>query len=114
MKLSKILIKAGVTPDDLHPDCKFIAQDGNMLLCEYAEYPKISVDIGYFTICDLLDSKEGIPLFARSLASDWRTPLSIEQFIADYEAHCAKKYLKYFLLTLSAGVVYSLIWYFVG
>jgi hypothetical protein len=91
MKLSQILIEAGVTPDDLHPDCRFIVQHGDMLLCEYAEYPKLSIDIGCFTSCDLLDSKEWLPVFARPLASDWQTTLSREQFIADYEAHCAKR-----------------------
>ena len=93
MKLAQILIQAGVTPIDLHPDCKFIAQDGGMgifsgLVYEYENIPKMC-----FTLKNLwlVEGIIGNISNIFDLSDDWQTPLSREQFIADYEAHCAKR-----------------------
>jgi hypothetical protein len=86
MNLSQILIEAGVTPDDLNRDCKFIAQDGgeNRILSEYSDIPNISKNNAWFSeecyLCENLPRVVG-------MASDWKTPLSREQFIADYATH---------------------------
>jgi hypothetical protein len=89
MNLSQILIEAGVTPGDLSDDCQFIAQDNDGLLASYEKTPVLYklFDGGWDTHFLCANSK--IPL-RLALSSDWQTPLSREQFIADYEAHCAK------------------------
>jgi len=91
MKLSQILINSGVTPEDLHPECKFIAQDGDdeyRVLSQYSDIPDLSKDKSWFSggsyLCEDLPD-------VIDLASDWRTPLSREQFTADYAAHVAAK-----------------------
>lgn len=93
MKLSKILIDAGVTPSDLHADCKFIAQDGGIgifsgLVYEYENIPKMCFILKNLW---LLEGIIGNISNIFYLSDDWKTPLSREQFIADYEAHCAKR-----------------------
>lgn len=85
MKLAQILIEAGVTPDDLPPDCMFIAQDGEGPVFYYDMKP-LYFNIGYaefYTSCGLLSEIK----LNLTTASDQKTPLSREQFIADYEAH---------------------------
>jgi hypothetical protein len=85
MKLSQILIEAGVTPDDLHLDCKFIAQDArNYFVDEYISFPKIIL-VTYSMDNSIMDSE--LYLGVNDLAHDWQTPLSREQFIADYDTH---------------------------
>jgi len=51
MNLSQILINAGVTPDDLHSDCRFIAQDNNGRndIYFYDNFPKLR--IAYSVYC---------------------------------------------------------------
>jgi hypothetical protein len=86
MKLYQILIEAGVTPDDLHPDCKFIAQDGDDgLVSEYKDKPRIFALI--WQLNSLIRNSKIFREF--KVSDDWQTPLSREQFTADYEAHCA-------------------------
>ena len=90
MNLSQILIEYGVTPDDLHPDCKFIAQDGDdCLLVEYVKKPELMINCLVYSWVGMAP-RMMMPCVV-NLADDWKTPLSREQFIADYEAHCAKR-----------------------
>ncbi|ACG60373.1 hypothetical protein phiPLPE_51 [Iodobacter phage PhiPLPE] len=95
MKLSQILIEAGVTPSGLHPDCKFIAQD------------KTTWHVYYYSSKPILDIYEwirskdnckyvyfkGDKIFLKLtiIADDWQTPLSREQFIADYGEYVNEK-----------------------
>lgn len=74
MKLSQILIEAGVTPSDLLYECKFIRQFNNDSR-EFYFYSKHCGD-GYTAYRSNL-----------ALAEDWQNPLSREQFIADYATH---------------------------
>lgn len=88
MKLSQILIEAGVTPSDLHLDCKFIAQDGDDgLVAEYKDSPRLRGLI--WNIHSIIGASKIFSRFKES--QDWQTSLPREQFIADYEAHCAKR-----------------------
>lgn len=90
MNLSQILIEAGVTPDDLHLDCKFIAQDGDDgLLAEYSKMPLLSKHKKMWLI-DFMGDSQSLPCIP-VISEDWQTPLSRDQFTADYEAHCAKR-----------------------
>lgn len=77
MKLSQILIEAGVTPG-IDAYYNFICQFNND---SHEVYFYIEHCVDGFTF-----HRKNIPL-----AEDWQTPLSREQFIADYEAHCAKR-----------------------
>lgn len=74
MKLSKILIEAGVTPSDLHPDSYILTIELNNIYV--IEYTRICG-----RVCKLYQDK--------FTPNDWQTPLSREQLIADYEAHYA-------------------------
>ena len=72
MKLSKILIEAGVTPDYLHPDCKFIAQDGDICVFSYEEYPFFVNYFDFYANSGVIEEVVGIV----ELSDDWQTPLS--------------------------------------
>lgn len=88
MKLSQILIEAGVTPDWLVTGCLFIAQEKkDGFTCQYSDKPELAGDS--YKRNNIIRDCFGGYLF--NLAEDWQTPLSFEQFIADYEAHCAKR-----------------------
>lgn len=87
MKLYEILIETGVTPDDLHHDCKFIAQDGyDGLVSQYEGMPVLFGERNYYgSKYELHDIGRLDDYF--ELGEDWQTPLSREDFIAAYEAH---------------------------
>ena len=90
MTLSEILIAAGVTPDDLHPDCKFIAQDWDGLTEEFLCKPLPFIGNNDWWAVDSR-IKNSANFGEIELASDLETPLSREQFTADYAAHQAAK-----------------------
>lgn len=83
MKLAQILIEAGVTPDDLHPDCKFIAQDGDECIFQYSGDPFF---VDYFEFYSNYGCIEEVDVIVE-LSEDWQTPLSREDFVAAYEEH---------------------------
>jgi len=90
MTLSEILIATGVTPDDLHPDCRFIAQDHDS---EFASQfkalpmPSFPNEMAW-AIREILWSHS---FMVGSNASDWKIPLSVKQFAADFAAHQVAK-----------------------
>jgi hypothetical protein len=86
MNLSQILIEAGVTPDCFRANYKFAYQDNVGRLNVSTTKP-----IGIFNGDWMHTDKDAdcVGLFPR--ANDWQTPLSLEQFIADYETHNAKR-----------------------
>lgn len=87
MKLVQILIESGIIPDDLHPDCEFIAQDSNYRhdIYFYDVLPKLRITYGIYCLGGIhsqhVSNKD---LF---LAEDWQTPLSRTDFVAAYEEH---------------------------
>jgi hypothetical protein len=83
MNLSQILIEAGVTPDDLHTDCKFIAQDGDEYIFQYSGHPFFVDHVEFYANSGCIEEVDVIV----ELSEDWQTPLSREQFIADYDTH---------------------------
>ncbi len=87
MKLADILIEAGIKPEDLHPKCKFIAQDGdNNVVIEYEVRPRLFSKVSYYD-CEYQIYYSGGVNKSYSLADDWQTPLSREDFIAAYNSH---------------------------
>jgi|LakMenE01Jun11ns_1017448.scaffolds.fasta_scaffold9804376_2 hypothetical protein len=92
MNLSQILIKSGVTPNHLHPDCKFIAQDGDDgILAEYSKMPLLSKHHKKMWLIDFMVPNQSLP-YIPVISEDWQTPLSREQFTADYEEYKKRKY----------------------
>lgn len=84
MKLSQILIEAGLTPYNLDPTCRFIAQDGDDGFCaEHTNMPERAI----LSVCwDSFNRCKTLPLLSWSeVAEDWRYPLFRDQFIADYK-----------------------------
>jgi hypothetical protein len=89
MKLAQILIEAGVNPDDLHPDCKFIAQDGDDgLVSQFKDEPFIVLGAFYEAEYEIFGS-DLLNKYYDLIAEDWQTTLSRANFIAAYEAHHA-------------------------
>lgn len=77
-----------MTPSDLHPDCEFITQDGDDgLVSEYENKPCLIAFI--WQIHSMIGASKIFRKF--KVSEDWQTPLSREQFIADYEAHCEQR-----------------------
>lgn len=84
MKLSQILIEAGVTPSDF-ANYKSVSQD-NVGRLNLSTTKPCEIFNGYWMHAD----KDADCVGFLPRAEDWQTPLSRAQFIADYEEHCAK------------------------
>lgn len=86
MTLSQILIEAGVTPDDLHADCMFIAHDAYGLCSQYKRHPVMhNLNEFMWSVSGIVGEK--YIWLELEPSQDWQTPLSREQFISDYEEY---------------------------
>lgn len=83
MILAELLISAEIDPNELNGKVKYLAQDASSYTAySYSEYPPL---------CNINDRYSGdFVLFTidypKQLASDWETPLSIEDYTAAWNA----------------------------